>query len=959
MKKFIKWFFRILLSLLLLIIILLIVLPLFFKDDMIAKVKQEINKNVKAKVEFADFKLSLFKSFPDFNLGLHEMSVVGIDQFQDDTLMYFQSFNVEVDLLSALKKNIVVKGVVLNQPYINAKVLPDSSVNWDITIPAEQVMDTSAVEEDTIATTEPMSLRVDLQKFQIKDARLHYTDETANLKATIDELNFLLKGDLGMDYSDLTIETSIDAINVDMGGIRYLKNATLGFDATIGADLENMIFTFEENLLSLNEIALGFDGVIEMPGDDIAMDVTFNTRKTSFKSLLSMVPAMYMEGFEALKTEGKLALNGEVKGTYNETQMPLVNLKLLVENAMFQYPDLPKAVDNINIDLDLFYDGVNNDQTKVDLNRFHVEMAGNPFDLVMHLRTPFSDPYIKGSIDGHVILNTLADAIPLEEMTLDGEIIADVDLAGNLSTIENEQYEAFEASGKLQIKDFLLEGDELPAAVKIIETTFNFTPQYLELQSFNAVVGESDFQLRGKIENYIAYVLSDGILKGDFIFNSSYINVNEFMATDSSVTEKPSPDETPGSAGGETEQTDTLPEGSAVVEIPGNIDFKLVSTLDHILFDKLDISHLTGTFLIKDQKLMMDHLRMDLLDGKFNVNGEYNTQIIEKPSATLALNIERVEIEKVVSSFSMIESLAPILKNCKGKVSIKFDYTSLIDSTMSPVLSTVNGYGRLQSNNIQVVDSKTFDKLAGLLNLGDKFNNEFQDVNISFNIANGRIIVEPFETKVEDIKMVVGGSHGIDQTLDYDLALSVPRKYLGSAVNDAVEGLLAKAADKGIALDAGDNIEVKAKVVGTTTNPRITLDLKEGAQNVKEELKDRAREEIKKQKEELEDKARKEVEERAQKIIDEAEAQAAKIKQEARTTADKLLADGKKEADALVEKAAKEGPLAKLAAQKAADELEKKARQKADQLIEEADVRADKIVASAREKADRIRNEQR
>ncbi|MGM0407785.1 MAG: AsmA-like C-terminal region-containing protein, partial [Bacteroidota bacterium] len=636
----------------------------------------------------------------------------------------------------------------------------------------------------------------------------------------------------------------------------------------------------------------------------------------------------------------------------NDKQMPQANLKLLVENAMFQYPDLPKSVENINIDLDVFYDGVNDDQTRVDLNRFHVEMADNPFDISMHIRTPISDPYIEGSLDGHIILKSLADALPLEDMNLDGEIIADVDLAGNLSTIENEKYEEFTATGKLQVKDFIFESADLPAAVKIIETTFYFTPQYLELQSFNSEIGESDFQLQGKIENYIAYALSDGTLRGDFKFNSSFINVNEFMPADTSET-----DETSGSIESEAAPTDTVATGTGVVEIPGNIDFKLVSSLDHILYDNMDITNLTGTFLIKDKKLLMDNLNMDLLDGKFSVDGEYNTQNMKKPSATLGLNIQNVEIEKVVNSFSMIESLAPILKNCKGKVSIKFDYNSLIDSTMSPVLSTINGYGRLQSKSLQVVDSKTFDKLADLLNLGDQFNNEFEDVNISFSIANGRIIVEPFETKVEDIKMVVGGSHGIDQTLDYDLALTVPRKYMGSAANDVIDGLLSQASSKGVDIKAGDNINIKAKIVGTTTDPKITFDLKESKNDVKEDLKERAREEIVKQKEELEDKARIEAEERAQKIIADAEKEAAKIKREARETADRLLAEGKKEADALVEKAAKEGYLAKIAAQKAADELEKKAEQKADQVIKEADKKADSIVAAARVKADKIRNE--
>jgi hypothetical protein len=106
--------------------------------------------------------------------------------------------------------------------------------------------------------------------------------------------------------------------------------------------------------------------------------------------------------------------------------MPSVNIKLLVEDAMFKYPDLPESVNNINLDLDIFYDGLNDDNTKIDLNKFHLELASNPFDMTMHIHTPMSDPYINGNITGEIVLNTLADAIPLEDMSIDGKITANI-----------------------------------------------------------------------------------------------------------------------------------------------------------------------------------------------------------------------------------------------------------------------------------------------------------------------------------------------------------------------------------------------------------------------------------------------------------------------------------------------------------------------------------------------------
>lgn len=910
---------------------------------MLVKVNEEINNNVNAKVEIADFRLSLFKSFPDLNLGLHEVLVKGINQFEGDTLVYFESFNVQINLISAIKKNVVVKGIVLNKPFINGKVLEDSTVNWDITKPIEEISDTVIIEDELVekdTSSETMDYRVDLQKFQIKDAKIKYLDETSDMIAIIDKLNFLVKGDLGMDYSDISINTSIDDINVKMGGIKYMKNGKFGFDATIGTDMDNMIFTFKENVLSLNDIALGFEGVVEMLEEDINVDLTFGTKKTSFKSLLSMVPAIYLEGFEELKTSGNLALSGNIKGTYNESQMPLANLRLVVEDAMFQYPDLPKSVENVNIDVAVFYDGVVEDNTKVDLNKFHVELAENPFDIAMHIRTPFSDPYIEGSVDGHIILNTLTDVLPLEDMSIDGEITADIDIAGNMSTIENENYDDFKATGQLQLKDFVFESADLPAAVKIIETTFNFTPQYLELKTFKSEIGESDFNLNGKIENYISYALSDGTLKGDFVFKSSKINVNEFMTEN---TEEVS----------EVEVSDTSSTMS-IIEIPKNINFKLVSTLDHIIYDQMDITDLKGTFLVKDQKVMMNNLKMNLLDGYFGLEGEYNTQNMDAPSATMGLDIRDVEIESALNSFSMLEKMAPILKHCKGKVSINFDYTSLLDSTMSPDLNTMDGYGKIHSKSVQVVDSKTLDKLGDLLKMGDKFNNEFKDVNISFKINDGRINVEPFDLDVEDIKMTVGGSHGVDQTMDYNLALDVPRKYFGSAANDALEGLLAEAAKEGVKLDVSQNIKVKAKVIGTTTDPKITLNYKDDTGDAEESLKDELKN---KAKEEIENKGKEELEAEAKKIVDDAEKEAAKIKREAQEQADKLLEDGNKEADALVKKASKEGYLAKVAAEATAKKLKAEAKKKADDLVKTADKKADKIVTDARIKADNIKKE--
>ncbi|MEX0982484.1 MAG: AsmA family protein, partial [Bacteroidales bacterium] len=121
-----------------LLLILLITLPFLFKSKIEGLVKQEINKQVEATVNWSKFSLTFFRGFPDLSVNLHELSVVGKETFEGDTLLSLNRFELRVSPFTALKKKIIVKSILLNQPLINAIVLADGSANYDIVPPAEE-----------------------------------------------------------------------------------------------------------------------------------------------------------------------------------------------------------------------------------------------------------------------------------------------------------------------------------------------------------------------------------------------------------------------------------------------------------------------------------------------------------------------------------------------------------------------------------------------------------------------------------------------------------------------------------------------------------------------------------------------------------------------------------------------------------------------------------------------------
>ncbi|NJM16953.1 MAG: AsmA-like C-terminal region-containing protein, partial [Bacteroidales bacterium] len=476
-----------------------------------------------------------------------------------------------------------------------------------------------------------------------------------------------------------------DAVNFKMAGIPYLTNATLDIAMAVAADLINNSFTLKENRFSLNELTLGLDGTLNMPKDmPMNMDFTFVTKETSFKSLLSMVPAIYTKNFAGLKAGGTLQLDGHLKGALTEEVTPSANIKLQVKDAMFSYPDLPKSVNNINIELAVNYDGVNNDNTTLDLNKFHLEIAENPVDLVLNIKTPMSDPYVNGQFNIDLDLAAFADIVPLEETEIKGTIKSNIDFMGNMSTIEAEDYENFKAGGTLQLNNILYKSPDLPDGFYVTTANIEFSPKYVAVNNLNAGLGKSDFQFLGKLENFVPYMFDEKTVRGNFTFTSRHLDLNALMATE----------ETPA----ETETADTASAPMAIVEVPANIDFKLVAKLDHILYDKIEITNAQGNIIVKDSRVVLDGFSVNMLGGSVGMQGEYNTQDVNSPMVDFALDIKQIDIPVAFKSLSMVQQFAPLAKNASGRMSTKFAYTSFLDQNMMPVLSSLVGEGRLMSN---------------------------------------------------------------------------------------------------------------------------------------------------------------------------------------------------------------------------------------------------------------------
>lgn len=938
MKKAAGIIAKILLGLVLLILILLFTIPVLFKDKIRTSVEQVINETVNASVKFQDYNLSFFRNFPNLAFSMKGLSVVGIDEFSTDTLAGFESFDFVFNLASLFKDTgYEVKSVIMNRAVVNAIVLKDGKANWDI---MKDTTSTEEVEEET----GPSTMKIQLKQVAIRNSNIAYLDYESDMQAYLRDLNFELSGDMTMSETDLQMALNVADFTFIMEGMKYMSKAVLDSKIDLLANLDNMKFTFRENYFAVNDMRLNFSGTVAMPGDDIETDVQFNTPQTSFKTLLSLVPAFYMNDYQDLRATGEFALSGSAKGIYSDADstLPDVALNMSVTNGFISYPDLPEQISNINIKAGVVVDGKEMDKTTVDVPLFHLELAGSPFDMTFALRTPMSDPDFSGSMTGRIDLAALSKAVPMDSISLSGVIDMSVEMAGKMSMIEKEQYASFKATGNMNIQDMLVAMTGYPE-VKINQAGFTFTPAYSTMSNTSLNVGgKSDFQLAGRLENYIPYIFSDGTIKGNLSMKSGFVDVSEIMskmATDTTAVE----------------DTTSL----AVIQIPKNIDFVFDALIENFSYDNIKAQNVKGQLIVREGVLSIREAGMNILNGTIAMNADYDTRDTLKPVMKADFNMTDIGVKDAFNTFNTVQKLAPAAKGIDGRINASMNYVSLLGSDMMPVISSINGGGKIHSDEVTLLESKTFDKMKNVLQLGDKISNTFRDVNISFKIADGRIFVSPFDVKAGDMKMNISGDQGLDQTLNYVVKTELPRSVLGGSVNSLINNLTSQAASYGVAFKPSDVIKVNVKVTGTFKDPQVApffgkSDGESTGGGVKEAVKETVKQTVTNAVDEGKEKARAEAEAQAAKIVQEAEERAQQIRDEAARGAAKIREEAAAQAQKIIDGAASKGAIAKLAAQKSADQINKTADTKANQLVQEADVQANKVVEEAKAKSQAI-----
>ena len=624
-------------------------------------------------------------------------------------------------------------------------------------------------------------------------------------------------------------ETEIPAYTINMevkdGFFQYpdlpkpVKNINLFLHAeNPDGVLDHTVIDIRKGHLEMDKMPFDFRLLIKNPLSDRYIDgaVKGKLDLAQLSQFVKLEPGTKLSGMmdADLEAKGNLAvIQQQVPGEFSARGFLDIR-ELFYSSASFPQP-IQHTSAHITIENP---DGVA-DHTVINIPSAHVELGKDMADLSLLIKNPATDPQVTGKAKGTMNLENIKQFYAFEKgSSLNGNIAADLAFNGRKSQIDKEQYQSVELSGTITGTNIRYITTEYPGGLDIRTAGLHFSPRYATIDQLDGQFEKTNFTTTGTFDNMLGYALKNEPLKGSLNIWADNIDLNKWMGTDTATASTSSADKP--------------------FVVPQNIDFIVNAKALEVHYDKVDYSNVTGTLAVNDEKIGLRNMQMNALGGSISMDGFYSTKLDkEHPEVNFTYDVKNLDVQKTFTAFNTVQKLMPIAQFISGKLNSQLTMKGLLGADMMPNLSTLTGNGNLLLVEGFLKKFAPLDKMASTLNISELEGISLKDVKNYFAFANGKVLVKPFHVKVKDIDMEIGGLHGIDQSIDYQVNMKIPRALMGSKGNEYLDKMALQASNNGVPLKINDVVNLKVKMGGSITSPVMTTDLRQSTQALADDLK--------------------------------------------------------------------------------------------------------------------------
>lgn len=463
--------------------------------------------------------LTFWSTFPEFGVRVADVDLINpMPSAPNDTLLRAGSVVATVNVMALLEDSrLEIHDLILCDIMANAYVDTAGVANWDVfALPEDTTEDTDDTEGIHLPFDE---LHVD--QAHIASNHLRYIDRQSDIEATIDGFGFAAEVE---SWDDIRLQLKTLAATARMEGETYLDSARLQLDVPVAVALDSMHFVLGDAELAVNDLRLGLCGWVSV-GDTIAMDLHAKARKWDLEQVLALVPATYRDMLSDIEVSGRASLAADIVGRYSDTEMPLVDAQLELDDVRARYLPLPYTLRGVEGEADAHIDLNDTKRSYAQLRSLKAKTRKSKLSATGRIDEVLDDILLDLQLKADVHLPDVAYFLP-EDMQVVGRAKGDVAAKIRLSDLTEMRLEKGTIRGDVDLRGIHYTQDDIVAKLPDNRLHFELPNRrrdagpykwlYARMQLAGLDAGMDDISAtlgRSDLEVATADVLADGPLR--------------------------------------------------------------------------------------------------------------------------------------------------------------------------------------------------------------------------------------------------------------------------------------------------------------------------------------------------------------------------------------------------------------------------------------------------------------
>ena len=423
-------------------------------------VVEKTNEFIEAHLECERVELTYFETYPYLGVKLTNGRL--ISHQAEDSIEHQEDLMIPSDSLLSFKKAIVVFNptdylfsgkvtiprVIMDSIRFYGYVNEEGKANWEI---YQSEMD--SVDE---SSSSPLP-KIDLQQVYITNGHFVYDDRQQDLYTAIDGFFLHIDGLLTQRGNKLDVETGSSSIVFRSPSYSLANKLALRFKGRLLlADGLRRIGLRDAELL-VNNLPFTADGFMVPATEDnpSRIDMTFGLKVSDMNDLLHFIPDEYFKDRDKTLAEGRIILEGDIRGELGDSIVPTVNLCCKIEDGSYHVKGIEQGIDTLRMDMDLHLNGAYPDSSYVSLEELTLIGLNTSLTMSGEVRDIWRNPTIRAEMKGQVDFTRLAkEFLNPDTLLLEGTMMADLSTVFKVDDIVNSRFAKVKSSGNLTVDRF-------------------------------------------------------------------------------------------------------------------------------------------------------------------------------------------------------------------------------------------------------------------------------------------------------------------------------------------------------------------------------------------------------------------------------------------------------------------------------------------------------------------------